>query len=86
MAHKRNTGLVRLFFGKVPEDQIQQAYRVRIALFFCFGCYICHCAVPNLPTHSNLRSIIPRRASKGQLATAGRRDRVSETEGRQRGG
>ena len=34
MAHKRKTGLARLFFGKVPNDQIQQAYRVRIALFF----------------------------------------------------
>jgi hypothetical protein len=34
MAHKRTRGLARLFFGTVPDDQIQRAYRVRVGLFF----------------------------------------------------
>jgi hypothetical protein len=34
MAHKPNRSLVRLFFSKVPDDQIQRAYRIRVALFF----------------------------------------------------
>ncbi len=34
MAHKRTRGLARLFFGAVPDDQIQRAYRIRVALFF----------------------------------------------------
>ena len=34
MAHKRTRGLARLFFGTVPDDQIQRAYRVRVSLFF----------------------------------------------------
>jgi hypothetical protein len=34
MAHKHTRGLARLFFGAVPDDQIQRAYRVRVGLFF----------------------------------------------------
>ena len=34
MAEKRATGLARLLFGTVPEDQIQRAYRIRVGLFF----------------------------------------------------
>jgi SAM-dependent methyltransferase len=34
MAHNPKKSLVRLVFGKVPDDQIQRAYRVRVALFF----------------------------------------------------
>ena len=34
MAYKRRRGLVRLFFGTVPDDQINRAYRFRVALFF----------------------------------------------------
>jgi hypothetical protein len=34
MAYKRTRGLVRLFFGTVPDDQIHRAYGVRVALFF----------------------------------------------------
>jgi hypothetical protein len=34
MAHKRTRGLARLFFGAVPNDQIQRAYRIRVPLFF----------------------------------------------------
>ena len=34
MAYKRKRGLARLFFGTVPDDQVQRAYRVRVALFF----------------------------------------------------
>ena len=34
MAHKPKRSLARLFFGKVPDDQIQRAYRIRVALFF----------------------------------------------------
>ena len=34
MANKRTRGLAGLFFGKVPDDQIQRAYGVRVALFF----------------------------------------------------
>jgi SAM-dependent methyltransferase len=34
MDRKPRRSLVRLFFGKVPDDQIQPAYRVRVALFF----------------------------------------------------
>ena len=34
MANRRIRGLTRLFFGRVPDDQIHQAYRVRVALFF----------------------------------------------------
>ena len=34
-AYKRRTkGLARLFFGTVPDDQIDGAYRFRVALFF----------------------------------------------------
>ena len=34
MAHRPKRSLVRLFFGRVPDDQIQRAYRIRVALFF----------------------------------------------------
>jgi SAM-dependent methyltransferase len=34
MVNKRTRGLARLFFGKVQDDQIQWAYRVRVAIFF----------------------------------------------------
>jgi ubiquinone/menaquinone biosynthesis C-methylase UbiE len=34
MANKRTRGLARLFFGTAPDDQIHQAYAVRVALFF----------------------------------------------------
>jgi cyclopropane fatty-acyl-phospholipid synthase-like methyltransferase len=34
MAHKPKRSLARLFFGKVPDDQIQRAYRIRVVLFF----------------------------------------------------
>ena len=34
MASKLKRGLARLFFGRVSDDQIQQAYRVRVTLFF----------------------------------------------------
>jgi SAM-dependent methyltransferase len=34
MARKRPRGLAQLFFGRVPDDQIHQVYRVRIDLFF----------------------------------------------------
>ena len=33
MVHKHKRGLTRLFFGTVPADQIQRAYRLRVALF-----------------------------------------------------
>jgi ubiquinone/menaquinone biosynthesis C-methylase UbiE len=34
MAKRRTRGPARLFFGTVPDDQIQRAYRVRVGLFF----------------------------------------------------
>ena len=34
MANKLTRGLRRLFFGRAPDDQVQRAYRVRVALFF----------------------------------------------------
>ena len=34
MADKPKRSLARLFFGKVSDDQIQRAYRIRVALFF----------------------------------------------------
>ena len=34
MAFKRTRALARLFFGTIPDDQVQRAYRVRVALFF----------------------------------------------------
>ena len=34
MVHKRTRGLTRWFFGTVPDDQIQLAYRIRVTLFF----------------------------------------------------
>ena len=34
MAYKPTNGLVRLLFGRPPDDQIRRAYRVRVALFF----------------------------------------------------
>jgi len=34
MVHKRTRGLTRWFFGPVPDDQMQRAYRVRVTLFF----------------------------------------------------
>src|SRR5258707_10586761 len=34
MAQKRTSGLARLLFVTVPDDQIQRAYRVRVGLFF----------------------------------------------------
>jgi ubiquinone/menaquinone biosynthesis C-methylase UbiE len=34
MAHKPKRSLARLFFGKLPDDQIQRGFRVRVALFF----------------------------------------------------
>ena len=34
MAYKRKRGLAQLFFGTVRDDQVQWAYRVRVALFF----------------------------------------------------
>ena len=34
MAHERKRGLVRLLFGTVPDDQINRAYRFRVAFFF----------------------------------------------------
>src|ERR1700757_2814116 len=34
MANKRTTGLMRLFFGRPPNDQIHRAYGVRGVLFF----------------------------------------------------
>jgi ubiquinone/menaquinone biosynthesis C-methylase UbiE len=34
MAYKRTRGLARVLFRTVPDDQIQRAYRIRVALFF----------------------------------------------------
>ena len=34
MAYKGRRGVVRLFFGTVPDDQVRLAYRFRVALFF----------------------------------------------------
>jgi ubiquinone/menaquinone biosynthesis C-methylase UbiE len=34
MANKRTRGLARLFFGRVPDDHLHRAYRVRVILFF----------------------------------------------------
>ena len=34
MAYKRTRGLARLFFGTVPDDQIDGADRFRVAIFF----------------------------------------------------
>src|ERR1700741_5138074 len=34
MAKRRTRGPARLFFGTVPDDHIQRAYRVRVGLFF----------------------------------------------------
>src|SRR6516162_79057 len=34
MANKRTRGLMRLFFGRPPDDQIHRAYGVRVVLFF----------------------------------------------------
>ena len=34
MVHKPKKSLARLVFGKVPDERIQRAYRVRVALFF----------------------------------------------------
>jgi ubiquinone/menaquinone biosynthesis C-methylase UbiE len=34
MADKPKKSLARLFFGKVSDDRIQRAYRIRVALFF----------------------------------------------------
>jgi ubiquinone/menaquinone biosynthesis C-methylase UbiE len=34
MAYKRRRGLARIFFGTVPDDQIQRVYRIRVGLFF----------------------------------------------------
>jgi hypothetical protein len=71
-------GLARLFFGTVPDDQIQRAYRIRVGLFFVLV-VIMGCAIPSLPTHSNPLSTTFSRGRAGPMATAGRRDRVPET-------
>ena len=34
MAKKRARSLARLLFGRVPDDQLQLAYRVRVGIFF----------------------------------------------------
>ena len=34
MSKRRTRGPARLFFGTVPDDHIQRAYRVRVGLFF----------------------------------------------------
>jgi SAM-dependent methyltransferase len=40
MADKPKRSLARLFFGKVSDDQIQRAYRIRVALFFALAVII----------------------------------------------
>jgi ubiquinone/menaquinone biosynthesis C-methylase UbiE len=34
MANKRTRSLARLLFGRIPDDQVQLAYRVRVGIFF----------------------------------------------------
>jgi hypothetical protein len=34
MAKKRGRSLARLSFGRVPDDQLQLAYRIRVGIFF----------------------------------------------------